>query len=91
MFLGEDELNYITNNIMERQMCPKGLRTLLYCYKDMPLEQYRRMQKDWNNFRTAEERDILVQDLTLIGIFGLKDDLRKNVEASVMFADLAKI
>lgn len=91
VFLNEDELNYVTNNIMDRQMCPKGLRTLLYCYKDLHLDQYKRMQRDWNNFRTAEERDILVQDLTLIGVFGLKDELRPNVEASVMFADLAKI
>lgn len=91
VFLNEDELNYITNNIMDRQMCPKSLRTILYAYKDMNIEQYKRMQKDWNNFRTEDERDILVQDLTLIGVFGLRDELRKNVEASVMFADIAKI
>jgi len=86
IFLSEDEQNYITQNIMERQLCNKGYRTLLYAFKDYPIEIYERMQRDWNNFRTEDERNILVQDLTFIGLFGLKDELRENVQASLMFA-----
>jgi Ca2+ transporting ATPase len=86
IFLSEDEQNYITQNIMERQLCNKGYRTLLYAFKDYPIEIFERMQRDWNNFRTEDERNILVQDLTFIGLFGLKDELRENVQASLMFA-----
>lgn len=48
------------------------------------------MHRDWNGFATEEERDILVNDLRFVGLFGLKDELRKNVEASIMFAGLGK-
>jgi magnesium-transporting ATPase (P-type) len=76
---------------MERQFCPKGLRTILYAYKDYPLEQFMSLRNDWNNFREEAARDVLISDLTFIGLFGLKDPLRENVQASIMFADIGNI
>jgi magnesium-transporting ATPase (P-type) len=76
---------------MERSMCKEGQRTILYAYKDYHVDVYARMKRDWNGFITEEERDILVNDLTLVGLFGLFDPLRPNVEASIMFADIGDI
>lgn len=90
--MDEGEREYIKSNVLKRQMCgDPGLRCIMYAYHDYHIDVFQRMARDWNNFKSEEERDILVNDLTFVGIFGLDDPLRKSVEASVMFAKLGKI
>lgn len=89
--LSNEEMNYVVTSILDRQLASKGYRCILFAVKEMSLEAYERLNKDWNGFKTEEERDILVNDLTFVSLFALEDPVRENVEASIMFADIGRI
>jgi len=76
--LTEDEQTYVLTSVIDRRFGQAGQRCILIAYKDYPIEVFERLQKDWNGFVSEEERDILVQDLTLLGLFALEDPLKKE-------------
>ena len=57
----------------------KCLRTLLISYVDYPVDEFNRMKNANNDFKTTESMEILENDLTMVGIFGLKDPLRDGI------------
>jgi P-type Ca2+ transporter type 2C len=80
--IGEEERDQILQeNVIP--MAKKGLRTLLYAYKDMDSDHWEDLQAQNNNFVNESDRFIIEEDLTLVAAFGLNDDLRDGVKESI--------
>jgi magnesium-transporting ATPase (P-type) len=80
--IGEDERELILQeNVIP--MAKKGLRTLLYAYKDMDSDHWEDLQAQNNNFVNESDRFIIEEDLTFVAAFGLNDDLRDGVKESI--------
>jgi len=47
------------------------------------MANYKKMKAANNNFATDKDREKLESDLTAIGIFGLEDPLRDDIETSI--------
>ena len=54
-----------------KKFAKQAYRTLLITYKDMSMAEYESLKADNNDFAKEEDRQVLEQDLTAIGIFGL--------------------
>ena len=79
------EVNPITDEIKEyvnhqiNEMNKKMMRTLYICYRDITEEEY-------NSCEIPDSEGLLLdqKDLIYIGIFGLRDSLRDNVDKAVV-------
>jgi Ca2+-transporting ATPase len=61
----------------------KAFRTILVTYRDMSLDEFNQIKADNNDFEKEEDREILEQNLTAVGIFGLQDPLRAGIKESI--------
>ena len=61
----------------------KGLRTIVYAYKDIYYGEWEQMQENNNNFVNEADRELLERDLTFVAAFGLNDDLRAGVPEAI--------
>ena len=61
----------------------QAYRTLLVAYKDVTDEQWETQSKENNNFTELEDRQIVEQGLTMVGIFALEDPLRPGIRDAV--------
>jgi magnesium-transporting ATPase (P-type) len=66
-----------------KNFADQAYRTLLITYRDMSMAEYNRIKAANNNFDKEEDKEVLEQDLTAIGIFGLQDPLRDTIVASI--------
>ena len=57
----------------------------------MSMSEYNRIKAANNNFEKEEDKEVLEQDLTAIGIFGLQDPLRDTIVASIQKCNRAGI
>jgi len=57
----------------------------------MSMAEYNRIKAANNNFDKEEDKEVLEQDLTAIGIFGLQDPLRDTIVASIKKCNRAGI
>ena len=75
--INEDIKNYVNNeiDIMNKKM----IRTLYLCYKDINEQEFENYEEPDNNGLLIDQKDLI-----FIGIFGLKDTLRKGVKNSVI-------
>ena len=55
------------------------------------MAEYNRIKAANNNFDKEEDKEVLEQDLTAIGIFGLQDPLRDTIVASIKKCNRAGI
>jgi len=79
-------------------MGANGIRPFAYAYKQMSLSEYEDLAIVNGDFKEIENRGVLEEDLTLVGIFGLRDELRnsfedknKTVAEDIKFATKGKI
>lgn len=80
--LEDDHKDYCINTVV-KTYASKCLRTLLISYVDYPLNEFNSMKAQNNDFKTTEDMEILETDLTMVGIFGLKDPLRPGIRDAV--------
>jgi len=60
--------------IMERtvkKFANQAYRTILIAYRDMTMDEYNDLMNENNGFAKEEDKEVLENDLTAIGIFGL--------------------
>ena len=57
----------------------KAYRTILCTYRDMSMKEFNNLKRNNGDFETDEQREVLENDLTAIGIFGLQDPLRDSI------------
>jgi len=69
----------------------QAYRTLLVAYKDVTDEQWETQSKENNNFTELEDRQIVEQGLTMVGIFALEDPLRPGIKDAVERCRIAGI
>ena len=55
----------------------QAYRTILMTYRDMSLAEFEQVKTDNNGFDKEKDREVLEQNLTAYGIFGLQDPLRE--------------
>lgn len=60
-----------------------GYRTIGFGYKDIPTDEFQNLKEQYNNFAKEEDRSVLENDLTFLGLFALYDPVRDKVRKSV--------
>jgi len=53
------------------QFAKQALRTIMMAYRDFSEEEYEQIKAENNDFATESDREILEQDLTAVGIWGI--------------------
>lgn len=81
--MSEDQKQRYLNDEVIDQFAKRGLRTFLYAYKDIDSDHWEYLQAQHNNFAKESDRDIIESDLTVVATFGIHDELRHGVEASI--------
>lgn len=79
-------VNDTHRNLFERtvkKFAEQAYRTILITYKDMSLVEFENIKLTNNNFEKEKDREVLENDLTAIGIFGLQDPLRSTIIDSI--------
>ncbi len=71
------------NDILIQQFTTAGYRTLAFGYKDIPSDEFESLKEQYNNFAKEEDRTVLENDLTFLGLFALHDSVREKVKKSV--------
>ena len=79
----ESPATLVDENIIQPFAKQLGLRTLAYAYKDMDSKLWEELQDENNNFVRESDRDIIERDLVFVAGFGIRDDLRKNVDKAI--------
>jgi Ca2+-transporting ATPase len=67
------------------------LRALAFAYKDMSIDEFNELKEKCNDFVDESDREVLEQNLVLVGVFALQDDLRDKVLRSVQYAQKGQI
>lgn len=86
--LTDIESNYILQDILVQKFASVGFRTLAFAFKDFTLDEFQDLKSQYNNFEREEDRTILENQLTFVGLFALFDPLREKVNKSVQFANV---
>lgn len=68
-----------------------AFRTILVTYRDMTMDEYENLKGENNNFDKPEDRDCLEKELIAVGIFGLQDPLRDEINDSIVTCKKAGI
>ena len=79
----EDEKKEYAIHTIVSNYAAKCLRTLLVSYVDFDEAEWNRMKDQNNGFATTEDMEKVEVDLTMVGIFGLKDPLRPGIREAV--------
>lgn len=58
----------------------EAFRTILMTYRDLSESEYNDLKDANNNFEKEEDREVLEDDLTAVGIWGIQDPLREGIE-----------
>jgi len=70
-------------NRVVKKFAAQAYRTLLITYRDMSIDEYNQIKAENNEFEKEKDREILENDLTAIGLFGLQDPLRPTIVDSI--------
>jgi magnesium-transporting ATPase (P-type) len=62
------------------QFAKKGLRTILYAFKDFESEHWEDLQAENQNFVRESDREVVERGLTFVAAFGLNDEIREGVK-----------
>jgi Ca2+ transporting ATPase len=89
--LDEAKKKEITKKIITDTFAVKAYRTLLIAHADYSWDEYLRLKEANNNFAAEKDREVLEQNLTLIGIYAIQDPLRDEVVQSVRICHRAGI
>ena len=88
--LQESDRSRIIDDI-QKQYAKKCLRTLLVAYLDYNQQSWESLSARNNNFETLEDLEKLEENLTMVGMFGLKDPLRPGIRDAVEKCHMAGI
>ncbi len=73
----------VVKEIVTNTFAKKAFRTLLIAHKEITYDQYLELYKSHNNFHAEADREVLENDLTIVGIYALYDPLRDEIVESV--------
>lgn len=76
---GQEVINN-TVNIFAKQ----AYRTILMAYRDYSTDEYEDLKSSNNNFESEEDREVLEQGLTAVGIWGIQDPLRDGIIEAII-------
>lgn len=90
-FSTELKRQVLDQSIIDSYAKEYGYRTFAYAYKDMDSDEWERLQEENRNFINEDDREIVEKDLTFVAAFGLQDNLRVGVQASINKLRKAKV
>ena len=61
----------------------KGLKSIVYGYKDLDADDWDFQKDQNNNFANEADRLLLERDFVFLGAFGLNDDLREGIKETI--------
>ena len=73
----------ILKEIVTNTFAKKAYRTLLIAYSELSKDEYERLRAANNNFHSEKDREVLENNLTVVGIYALQDPLRDEIVESV--------
>lgn len=73
----------MVKEIVTNTFAKKAYRTLLIAYKELSYDQYLEISRTHNNFHAESDREVLENNLTIVGIYALYDPLRDEIIESV--------
>lgn len=81
--LTEDKRKFIVNDIVVQTFAKRAFRTIMLAYGDISKQDYETLKSANNNFKGEADREVLENNLTIIGIYALQDPLRDEIVDSV--------
>ncbi len=69
--------------ILEQEVtgrCKKGLRCIMFAYKDIDVDEWDYLKETSNNFESDSDREILERNLVFLAFYALNDELRDGVD-----------
>jgi len=88
----------LLGTVVDNEMGANGIRPFAYACKDMTVSEYEELAIQNGDFKEIDSRNVLEENLELVGIFGLRDELRtsfedknKTVAEDIKFATRGKI
>jgi magnesium-transporting ATPase (P-type) len=74
--LHDDENNRILDQEIVEKCAKKGLRCMVYAYKDVDIDTWEDLKMRHNDFESEKDRESLEKDMIFVASFGLNDELR---------------
>ena len=81
--LDADGKQQLLSEIVTNTFARQAFRTLLIAYSELSMDEYNTLKSQHNNFHSEKDREVLEQDLTVVGIYALQDPLRDEIVESV--------
>ena len=69
--LSEEKRKHIVNNIVTNEFAKKAYRTIMIAYSDISYEDYDKLKQANNAFKSEHDREVLENNLTIVGIYAL--------------------
>lgn len=91
---GEVDPNDTGLGILDRtidKFANEAFRTILMTYRDLSESEYNDLKAQNNDFAKEEDREVLEDDLTAVGIWGIQDPLREGIEQAIIECKIAGI
>jgi len=57
----------------------EGTKPVMIAFRDIDEDAYNTLKANNYNFETEQSREVLWEDMTLLAVFGLRDELRPGV------------
>ena len=86
---GEEEILRISDQpalferILDTFCKTKGLKSIVYAYKDIDADDWDFQKDQNNNFSNDQDRLLMERDFTFLASFGLNDDLRDGIKDTI--------
>ncbi len=81
--LTDDKRKFIVDDIVVQTFAKRAFRTIMLAYGDISKQDYETLKSANNNFKSESDREVLENNLTIIGIYALQDPLRDEIVDSV--------
>lgn len=66
------------------QIAKKTAKPIAIAYKDYTLEEYKKLEKKYNNFTKIEDKEYeFEKNLTLLAIVGIMDPIREDIKDTI--------
>ena len=59
------------------------MRTILIAYRFFSHEEFEQIKAETNDFKEISDREVLENDLTAVGIWGIQDPLRDGIKEAI--------
>lgn len=89
--LSQVQMEYLTTDIISKEMTSEGLRTLAFSFRDFAVEEFEALKAETHNFTTEGCEAFLEEHHCFLALIALKDPIRDQVPNCVKYARKGRI